>query len=423
MKEKIQEINKTNKKLIRKMENIKKKIIGQVANRKMIKLYINLSINIGNRKSVDIYFYFLTSKGKVYSSSNISEFYNFFNISFGYFEHFLKFYDDTIFNYKILNADIGRKISTGICFKIFFDNFKCKYSLEPFTLIKYRNLKNNQSYSIGYRKNISIDLINYNKKKYIYLLQTGRLKKIPSILDIEEYYILPDVSSLLLHEACGHFLEADMVILEQTPFSLESKGELITSKEINIDSENNGHYLGGNIFDDEGIECETGSLIKKGKIKEYMVDSTLATVTGNPLRGNCRCKNILNKNAHIRMTNFIVKNSKREISDEQGIYLSNVGGMTVYSNGDFKCIFNSFYYKNKKYNCKMLYTDNIKDFLKKITKVYNDQVAFTGKCYKGTRDKGETFIVTNAAPTIKVSNLFLKEIDKIAVGEMGEDFL
>ena len=56
-----------------------------------------------------------------------------------------------------------------------------------------------------------------------------------------------------------------------------------------------------------------------------------------------------------------------------------------------------------------MYADNIKSFLSKIVDISNDQIPFTGDCYKGTIDgRGEFFTVTNAAPTIKLSDMNLK---------------
>lgn len=410
MKNNIKELQEYNEKIMCKLELMKKHILKQSKYKKLKKMFLSFSVSTSHKKGIELYCFVVKNNDEVFYSHKIEDFCIFFHLNISKIKKMLELYRNIPIYWKPVNKNIEQKIHIGILCKIFFENFLQKSYIEPFTLIRYKNKKTKQEYSIGYRKNINKKLAYHNKKKYLYLLQSTTRKNIPNILNLKEYYLFPDVSSLLLHEACGHFLEADMVLLKSTPFSVKSKEETITNKEIEIVSENNGIYMGGSFFDDEGTDGQTVLLLKKGKIKEFMVDSKLEFLIDTPKKGNYRCQNFLDIAPHIRMTNFIVKNSKNKMNYKNAVCLSNVQKIVVRGNGDFDCVFNNFFYKNKKYDCKLLYRDNIKNFLKKITEIYDDQIAFTGECYKGSLEKGEYFMVTNASPSIKVLNFFIQKI-------------
>ncbi|WP_294728026.1 hypothetical protein KST01_09400 [Fusobacterium animalis] len=409
MENKIENLKLLNKILIKKLKKIGDNLLKNINCKNLNKALIKILINSSDLKSVSIESFFIKEEGKYLSFKNIEKFCSFCNIDSSVFYDILKMYSKNIIPSEMVKFNIERKVFTGFEFKIYVEKLTQRFSIEPFTIVKYRNVETSQSYSIGHRSGIHDKLIKFKEEKYCYLLQKGIVKNIFKTLNFKNYYICPDVSSLLFHEACGHFLEADMLMMPQTPFSLDSKNKVITSEKLNIISENNGKYLGASSFDDEGTICQSIYLIKNGRIDQYMTDSNLADIVKQSPRGNYRSQNILEKKPHIRMTNFIVKNSGTKIYDKFGIFLTDVRKIKVRSNGDFQCIFNGFFYKNVKYNCDILYADNIKSFLSKIVDISNDQIPFTGDCYKGTIDgRGEFFTVTNAAPTIKLSDMNLK---------------
>lgn len=137
----------------------------------------------------------------------------------------------------------------------------------------------------------------------------------------------------LLHEACGHSLEATYVVGGNSEFSgkLEEK---IASDIITVVDD--GTFAGGwgtEKYDDEGTKSRKNILIEKGILKSYLVDRLNSEVLKLPVTGNGRREGYMYTPTS-RMTNTYImpgRENKEEIigSTDYGIYAVEIGDGSV----------------------------------------------------------------------------------------------
>lgn len=145
---------------------------------------------------------------------------------------------------------------------------------------------------------------------------------------------------VLLHEACGHGLEADLVIKESSVFG-DRIGTKVASSEVTaIDDPTIESWWGSYSFDDEGVPARRNVLIEDGILCKYIQSRETARKTGAEPTGNGRRQSF----RHLpipRMSNTFIAPGKSSVDEmiasvKRGLYAKALGGGQVNTaNGDF----------------------------------------------------------------------------------------
>ncbi len=145
---------------------------------------------------------------------------------------------------------------------------------------------------------------------------------------------------ILFHEACGHGLEADLVVKDTSVYS-HRVGQLVASPGVTlVDDSTMGGEWGTARIDDEGTKASSNTLIDDGVLTDYMWDFLRARKTGRSSAGNGRRQSYQHL-PMVRMTNTYLLAGKERAEDiiastERGIYVRQLGGGQVdTATGDF----------------------------------------------------------------------------------------
>ena len=145
---------------------------------------------------------------------------------------------------------------------------------------------------------------------------------------------------VLVHEACGHGLEADLVGKGASVYRGRS-GELVASPLVTlVDDGTMSREWGAIGIDDEGHPSQYNVLIQDGVLTDYMWDYLRARKEGHAQSGNGRRQSYMHL-PMVRMTNTYVLNGTSEPDDivratEYGVYVAHLGGGQVNTaSGDF----------------------------------------------------------------------------------------
>ncbi len=214
----------------------------------------------------------------------------------------------------------------------------------------------------------------------------------------------------MIHEACGHGLEADLVLKGGSIYAGKMGQKVAADGVTVIDDGTLRNYRGTLNFDDEGNETERTVLIENGILKGYMHSMLTARRMGVKPTGNGRRESY----EHIpipRMRNtFIAPGDKdpEEIisSVDKGILVVKMGGGQVdIVSGDFTFgVPKAFMIENGKVTKKLRgvsLVGNGGEVLRNIEMVGNDLGFAVGTCGKD----GQGAPVTSGLPTIKIKKL------------------
>jgi len=153
----------------------------------------------------------------------------------------------------------------------------------------------------------------------------------------------PAYSGVLMHEAVGHGLEADVNVKGYSAYSGRI-GELVASPLCTIYDDGRRENLNGSInFDDEGVPSSRTPLIERGRLTSYMHSRETAAKMNAPLTGNGR-RQSFSYPPLPRMTNTYLEKGEtpsEEIirSVKYGIYARTfAGGSVDITTGDFTFI-------------------------------------------------------------------------------------
>ena len=149
-----------------------------------------------------------------------------------------------------------------------------------------------------------------------------------------------EAGGTLIHEACGHSLEADF-IMKGTSLFAGKLGQKVGSPLVTVidDTTLPGKY-GSYAFDDEGTPAQKTVLIENGILKGFLTDYFTARILNLPKSGNGRRESFHSKPVP-RMTNTLIASGKcdpEEIinSVKNGLLVKRMGGGEVnVTNGDF----------------------------------------------------------------------------------------
>lgn len=222
--------------------------------------------------------------------------------------------------------------------------------------------------------------------------------------------IAGEAGGTMIHEACGHGLEAD---LAQKGLSVYAgrKGQEVASSLVTVvdDGTLKGKY-GSLRFDDEGNQARRTVLIEQGMLRSYMYDRITGRKDGVESTGNGRRESYQNRPIP-RMTNTFLEPgdaSPEEIIREtkQGLLVRRMGGGQVNTtNGDF--VFDvpeGYLIEDGEVTVPVrgaTLTGNGPEVLKRIDMVGRDFGFSLGICGKD----GQGVPVGDAQPTIRIPEL------------------
>lgn len=214
----------------------------------------------------------------------------------------------------------------------------------------------------------------------------------------------------MVHEACGHGLEADLVQKGLSVYK-DKRGEQVACRELSVidDATLKGKY-GSFRFDDEGSPARRTVLIDQGILNTFMNDRLTAAQEGAELTGNGRRESYQHKPIP-RMTNTFIASGNDDPQDiiastRQGLLVKKMGGGQVNTtNGDFVFDVQEGYFIENgeiKYPVRgATLTGNGPRVLMDIERIGNDLGFAIGVCGKD----GQGVTVADAQPTIRIKEL------------------
>lgn len=229
--------------------------------------------------------------------------------------------------------------------------------------------------------------------------------------------IAGEAGGTIIHEACGHGMEADIV---QREFSVYRNllGQAVASPQVTVvDDGSMSSLYGGYSMDDEGTPSRRNVLIEKGILRSYLTDRETALRFGLPPTGNGR-RSSYKVPPQPRMSNTFVEPGDQNLdqmirSITKGLLVKDMGGGEVNpTSGDFVFHVTEGYVIKKGELIPVkgaVLTGNGPETLKKIVGVGKDLKFIPGLCEKG----GQDVPVTDGQPALL--------IDGITVGGSSTD--
>ncbi|MFH1362175.1 MAG: TldD/PmbA family protein [bacterium] len=218
-----------------------------------------------------------------------------------------------------------------------------------------------------------------------------------------------EAGGTLIHEACGHALEADFIMKGTSIFG-GRVGKKVASELVTvIDDGTMPGRFGTYAFDDEGTPAQKTVLIENGILKGFLSDKYTAKQLGLTSSGNGRRQDFRHK-PQPRMQNTIIapgKTDPEEIikSIQNGLLVKHMGGGEVnVTNGDFVFdVTEGYLIENGKIKHPVrgaILTGNGPKVLEIIDMVGSDLGWQTGVC--GKYDHAP---VSDAQPTIRIPEI------------------
>ncbi len=219
-----------------------------------------------------------------------------------------------------------------------------------------------------------------------------------------------EAGGTMVHEACGHGLEADLVQKGLSVYK-SKMGEKVAGDEVTvIDDATMGNKYGTYRFDDEGVGGQKTILIQDGYLTGFMYDRLTAKKEGVTSTGNGRRESYQHKPIPRMSNTFIASGSSNpeEIikSTAKGLLVKKMGGGQVNTtNGDFVFEVQEGYIIENgevKYPVRgATLSGNGPTALMEIDRVGNDMGFAIGTCGKD----GQGVPVSDAQPTIRIKQL------------------
>ncbi len=223
--------------------------------------------------------------------------------------------------------------------------------------------------------------------------------------------------ALLIHEACGHGLEATAVAPGVSVFSNLIGKKVASSKVTLVDDPTIPNEFGSYTVDDEGNPSQKHILITKGILKDYLVDYINGLKMNHPGNHCGRRQNY----KHIptsRMSNTYIEAGTDKIDDmiksiDYGIYATSINSGSVQSTtGNFNfSVDNGFLIEKGKLTKRIKRVSligNSKELLQNIEMVSDDLKLEGGYC----GSKSGIIPITAGQPTVKVSSILVGGMDQ-----------
>lgn len=225
-----------------------------------------------------------------------------------------------------------------------------------------------------------------------------------------------EAGGTMIHEACGHGLEADIVQKDFSPYRGRI-GQTVASPLVTlVDDGTLSGAFGSGSCDDEGTPCGRTVLIEQGVLKGYMTDVLSARRGGLSRTGNGR-RSSYGSVPQPRMTNTFIEpgtTPSREMlrTMERGLLVKRMGGGEVNpTSGDFVFQVTEGYLVDGgviRHPVRgATLTGNGPEALRNIQAVGNDLHFLHGMCGKG----GQSVPVTDGQPSLLIGNLVVGGTD------------
>ena len=215
----------------------------------------------------------------------------------------------------------------------------------------------------------------------------------------------------MVHEACGHGLEADLVQKKLSVYA-GKKGQQVAAPEVTVVDDGTMKKYGYLTWDDEGVKSRKNTLIKNGMLEEFMYDRLTAMKENRESTGNGRRESYQNKPIP-RMTNTYIDKGDTDPEKiiketKKGFLVEKMGGGQVNTtNGDFVFDVAEGYLiedgEVKEAVRGATLTGNGPKVLSNIDMVGTDFGFAIGTCGKD----GQGVPVSDAQPTLRVTELII----------------
>lgn len=241
-------------------------------------------------------------------------------------------------------------------------------------------------------------------------LSVKMLSACPAPLGRMPVLMSSEAGGTMVHEACGHGLEADLVQKGLSVYK-NKMGQKVAAPSVTVvdDGTLEGYY-GSSGFDDEGTYSQKTVLIENGELRHYLYDYLTADREGKESTGNGRRESYQHKPIP-RMTNTFIapgQDDPEKIlkSTSKGLLVKKMGGGQVNTtNGDFVFDVQEGYFVEDgeiKYPVRgATITGNGPRALMDIDRLGNDLGFAIGVCGKD----GQGVPVSDAQPTIRIKEL------------------
>jgi len=221
-----------------------------------------------------------------------------------------------------------------------------------------------------------------------------------------------EAGGTMVHEACGHGLEADLVQKSLSVYAGKNEQEVASPEVTVIDDATMSDQYGSYRFDDEGTPARKVELIRKGILVDYLYDRLTAMIENKVSNGHGRRESYQHKPIP-RMGNTFIAPGKTDpdkiIRDtKKGLLVKKMGGGQVNTTtGDFVFDVAEGYLINGGEIGPMVrgatLTGNGPDVLRIIESVGSDLGFTIGICGKD----GQGVPVSDAQPTIAIKELIV----------------
>lgn len=145
----------------------------------------------------------------------------------------------------------------------------------------------------------------------------------------------PTIAGVFIHEAFGHFSEADALLHDKNLREKMELGKVMGKPLLNvIDDATRKDAAGYYVYDDEGVASRKTELIKEGALSGRLHSRKTAQGFSEPFTGNCRAENYQFVPI-VRMGNIYIDNGKTNFKDllseiKNGLYIIGPkGGQTM----------------------------------------------------------------------------------------------
>lgn len=221
-----------------------------------------------------------------------------------------------------------------------------------------------------------------------------------------------EAGGTMIHEACGHGLEADIIQKDYSVYS-DQMGKLVASPLITlVDDATLDKCYGSYKIDDEGTPASRTLLIENGVLRGYLTDILSARVGDLPLTGNGRRES--SGYAPLpRMSNTFVLPGKTGTGEmlqqvKRGLYVKKMGGGEVDpTSGDYVFyVTEGYLIENGKIGSAVrgaTLTGNGPETLRDIAAVGEKYCLEPGICGKS----GQSVPVTDGQPTLLIRNMIV----------------
>lgn len=222
----------------------------------------------------------------------------------------------------------------------------------------------------------------------------------------------PSLAGVFIHEAFGHFCEADNLFKNERLAEIMTLGNRFGVPELNVVDE--GYIPGrrGNTpYDDEGVARAKTFLIKDGVLSGLLHSRETAQKMGAAPTGNARAVSYEHEPI-VRMTNTYIKSGEQTFAAmlagiDSGIYACKAyGGQTMLEQFTFSAAY-AYEIKNGEVGGMLkdvVLTGNVFETMRAIDMIGDDMVIFggSGGCGKGGQSP---LPVTDGAPHIRIRDV------------------